>query len=398
MNDNALTVSELTDRVKALVEDTIGNINVVGEISNYKHHSSGHRYFTLKDENAQLRCVFFKWKAESLTFHPQDGMSVIAAGKMTVYKPHGTYQLDVNRLFPSGIGALEMAFRELKERLLKEGLFEKIHKKPLPEFPINVGVITSPTGAAVRDFIRTLHNRSPWINIIIRPTRVQGEGAAADIARAVAEFNRYSEIDLIVITRGGGSLEDLWAFNEEVVARAVFDSEIPIVSAVGHEVDFTICDFVADIRAATPTAAAELIAIDKKILQEQISRIKTDLLKLLLTLIESKRSQLKSIATHRAFQKPLSLFEQYSIKLDHLNEKLDNSVKDVLNSHKVKLTHLQRELNSVSPDNVLRRGYSICTTEKDEVVKDSEQLRKGDRIKLKFASGGADSEVSETYN
>lgn len=390
-----LTVSELTDRVKNLIEDTIAAVNVTGEISNYKHHSSGHRYFTLKDEDAQLRCVFFRWKAESLDFEPGNGMSVIASGRLTVYKPQGVYQLDVNRMFPAGVGALEMAFRELKEKLFKEGLFDEIHKKPLPEFPLRIGVITSPTGAAIQDFIRTVHNRSPWIDIIIRPTQVQGDGAAEDIAKAIAEFNEYGKVDVIVITRGGGSLEDLWAFNEEIVARGVFESEIPIASAVGHEIDFSICDFVADVRAATPTAAAELISTDRALLLEHISKMKDRLNSLLVSQLKSKKARLNAIIDHKAFQKPISMLEQFSIRLDHLSEKLTGNIRDRLNFNRVRIENLSKRLESTAPVNVLKRGYSVCTDESGHVIRDSSSLSIGEKVKMRFAVGGAGAEVTE---
>ncbi|MBD3169437.1 MAG: exodeoxyribonuclease VII large subunit [candidate division Zixibacteria bacterium] len=392
---NALTVSELTDRVKSLIEDTMPAVHVTGEISNYKHHSSGHRYFTLKDDQAQLRCVFFRWKAESLDFEPGDGANVVAAGKLTVYKPHGSYQLDVNRLFPAGVGVLEMAFRELKERLYKEGLFDEELKKALPEFPMKVGVITSPTGAAIQDFIRTLHNRAPWIDIVLRPAQVQGEGSAEDIAKAISEFNSYGEVDLLVLTRGGGSIEDLWAFNEEILARAIFASELPIISAVGHEIDVTIADFAADYRAATPTAAAEAISVEKEILTEEISRIKLALHDLLHRKLDAGKIRLQGLVTHHAFRKPLSILEQFSIKVDHLSEKLVSSLKENMKSNRVHIVNLAGRLNALSPQNVLNRGYSVCTTSDGEVVRDSGQLKLNDKLKLRFASGGA---VAEVYD
>ncbi len=397
MGEAPLTISELTDRVKDLIEDSIGVVNVIGEISNYTHHrTSGHRYFTLKDESAQLRCVFFRWRASSLDFDPEDGMSVIASGKLTVYKPYGSYQLDVNRLFPAGAGALDLAFRKLKEKLFKEGLFAEEHKRPLPEYPLSVGVITSAEGAAVRDFIRTLHRRAPWINIIIRPTRVQGEGAAEDLASAIEDFNSYEKVDLIVITRGGGSLEDLWAFNEEIVAYAVYNSQIPIISAVGHEIDFTICDFVADARAATPTAAAELVSYDKSLLEANLNRIQTDLFKSLVSILDSKKLRLKSIADHRAFQKPINLLSQSSIRLDHLSERLTEVIANKMEAKRVRVQSLHRQLKAVSPKNTLSRGYSICSKEDGEIIKSSSMVNIGDAVNLMFAEGKAKAGILET--
>ncbi|MFQ5772424.1 MAG: exodeoxyribonuclease VII large subunit, partial [bacterium] len=252
------SVSELTRQIKFLLESSFPEIWVQGEISNFTHHSSGHMYFSLKDENAQISCVMWRSRNQHLFFTPQDGMKVILDARITVYEKRGAYQLDVLQMQPAGVGELQLAFEQLKNRLREEGLFSEEFKKPIPLYPERIGIVTSPTGAAVQDLISVLQRRFPGIEIIINAARVQGEGAATEIARAIDDFNDYGKVDVLIVGRGGGSLEDLWAFNEEVVARAVFRSKIPIISAVGHEVDFTICDFVADLRAPTPSAAAEL--------------------------------------------------------------------------------------------------------------------------------------------
>ncbi len=253
MDRHIYTVSSLTHEIKMLLETSFPRLWVEGEISNYKAHSSGHIYFTLKDENAQIRCAMWRFKAGELLFRLEDGLKVIVEADIQVYEKSGNYQLIVQQLQPAGIGALQLAFEQLKQRLRAEGLFDEAHKKPLPTFPERVGVITSPTGAAIRDIISVVHRRFPAVQLILYPVRVQGEGAAEEIVHAIKDFNEFKEVDVLIVGRGGGSLEDLWAFNEEKVARAIYASRIPVVSAVGHEVDFSISDFVADRRAATPT-------------------------------------------------------------------------------------------------------------------------------------------------
>ncbi|MCJ7577011.1 MAG: exodeoxyribonuclease VII large subunit, partial [candidate division Zixibacteria bacterium] len=251
MQKQIYTVTEITKEIKGILEESLPSVWVEGEISNYILHSSGHRYFSMKDENAQIRCTLWRFRGTRLSFEPEDGMRVIAFGNITVYERNGQYQLDVIELIPAGWGKLEIAFQKLKEKLFQEGLFDEEHKKPIPEFPEAIGLVTSPTGAAVRDMIKIIHKRFPSVRIIVNPVRVQGEEAAEEIAQAIQEFNEFAKIDVMIVGRGGGALEDLWAFNEEVVARAIYDSKIPVISAVGHQIDFTISDFVADLRAST---------------------------------------------------------------------------------------------------------------------------------------------------
>lgn len=251
-----LSVTDATRMIKTLLETTLPMMWIEGEISNFTHHSSGHMYFSLKDPTSQISCVMWKGRNRSMHFRPQDGMKVLVNGRVTVYERRGNYQLDVWQMLPGGVGALQQAFEQLKIRLSEEGLFDEKYKRPLPKYPRRIGIVTSPTGAAIRDLHSVLSRRWPSAELILRPALVQGTGAAEDIARAIEEFNEYGEVDVLIVGRGGGSLEDLWAFNEEVVARAIFHSKLPIISAVGHEIDFTIADFVADLRAATPSAAA----------------------------------------------------------------------------------------------------------------------------------------------
>ena len=289
-----LTVSELTQKVKTRLETDFEEVWVEGEISNLRRPSSGHSYLTLKDEKSQIRAVIFRFMGRYLKFEPQDGMLVICRGKMSVYEPRGEYQLILDYMEPKGVGALQLAFEQLKEKLAREGLFATEHKKPLPYLPRKIGIVTSPTGAAVKDLLNVIGRRFPTMSILISPVKVQGEGSAQEIARAVDELNLVQGIDVIIVARGGGSLEDLWSFNEECVARAIYRSSIPVVSAVGHEIDFTIADFVADLRAPTPSAAGELVVRDKgelvNFIESLSDRLRNRTLQILET--EKKHSQL----------------------------------------------------------------------------------------------------------
>ncbi len=277
MAEKIYTITQLTKELKDLLESSFSKIWVEGEISNYLKHSSGHRYFTLKDQGAQIKCVLWRWQGNNLLFEPQDGMKVKAAGQITIYEKSGQYQLVVSSLQPSGIGELELAFQQLKKKLAGEGLFDPAHKVAIPQFPERIGVVTSPTGAAIRDILNITKRRAPHIEIILWPVAVQGEGASAQIAHAIRGFNKLKLVDVLIVGRGGGSLEDLWAFNEEAVARAIYESKLPVISAVGHEIDFSIADFVADLRAPTPSAAAEMAVPDAIQLSERIDEIQQGL-------------------------------------------------------------------------------------------------------------------------
>ena len=258
-SQHVFTVSELTRGIRSILEQAFDTVWVEGEISNYVLAQSGHAYFSLKDETSQVRCVFFKGNRIRVKFDPEDGDQVLLFGRVNVYEPRGEYQIVVEAMEPRGLGALQKAFEQLKAKLEKEGLFDEAHKQALPEFPWKIGIVTSPTGAAIRDLLNVLHRRNPRVSVVLAPAKVQGEGAAEEIAQAIRDLNTLEELDVLIVGRGGGSIEDLWAFNEEVVARAIHESKLPVVSAVGHEIDFTISDFVADLRAPTPSAAAELV-------------------------------------------------------------------------------------------------------------------------------------------
>jgi exodeoxyribonuclease VII large subunit len=394
MQEKIYTVTEITKEIKSLLQVNFPVVWVEGEISNYLLHSSGHRYFTLKDENAQIKCTLWRFRGEVLQFEPADGMSVMAWGNITVYERNGQYQLEVAKLVPIGLGKLEIAFRKLKEKLLKEGLFDEEHKKPIPHFPESIGVVTSPTGAAVRDIIRIIHNRFPGVDITVNPARVQGEGAAEEIAQAIRDFNQYKKIEVMIVGRGGGSLEDLWAFNEEAVARAIYDSEIPVISAVGHEIDFTISDFVADLRAPTPSAAAQMVVGEREDLLEQIYTDSRKLYSFLVTLIESAKQRLKSTEESYGFRRPYDIVTQRSQKRDELVKQLDSRIKNCLEIRTNALSLAKEKIKVLSPSSVLKRGYSVARKLPElKVIKDAGILRKRDRIEVRVYRGRVESEV-----
>ncbi|MFQ5601999.1 MAG: exodeoxyribonuclease VII large subunit [bacterium] len=397
--EKPFSVSEITRQIKYLLESTFPEIWVQGEISNYTHHSSGHIYFSLKDEHAQISCVLWRNRSQRLFFTPQDGMKVVIQARVSVYEKRGSYQLDVLQIQPAGIGELQLAFEQLKQKLREEGLFEQEYKKAIPEFPQRIGIVTSPTGAAIQDLISVLRRRFPGLDIVLRPSRVQGEGAAAEIAQAIAELNDYGEIDLLIVGRGGGSLEDLWAFNEEVVARAVFNSKVPVISAVGHEVDFTICDFVADLRAPTPSAAAELAVRSKEELNVYLTRCWQNMSNALYDNIDKYREKLLNIQTSYAFRQPLDLVQQYHQQLDESRRILNN-----LMSHKIaicseKLQGVHKRLTLLEHNNVLKRGYSICVRETDaRIVKAASDLQVDDRVRITFYQGSVLGTVDEVIS
>jgi len=394
MQEKVYTVTDITREIKDLLEQSFPAVWVEGEISNYLLHSSGHRYFTLKDENAQIKCTLWRFRGDQLQFEPADGMNVMAWGSITVYERNGQYQLDVMELVPAGVGKLEIAFQKLKEKLFGEGLFDEEHKKPLPRFPERIGVVTSPPGAAIRDIVRIIRHRFPGVRIILNPVRVQGEGAAEEIALAIREFSRYKQIDVMIVGRGGGSLEDLWAFNEEAVARAIFDSEIPVVSAVGHEIDFTISDFVADARAATPSAAAQMVVPERDTMLEQIETNTGKLATTLDSLIGRLKQRLKSIEESYGFRRPLDIITQRSQKLDELTRHLENSAQGYTEIKSIALSLLTGKLEALSPSSVLKRGYSITRRLPElKIIKDAGMLKEMDKVEVKLYRGRIESKV-----
>jgi len=391
-----LTVSDLTQQIKILLETGLAPVWLTGEISNFKRHTSGHFYFSLKDENAQIPCVMWAGRNRNLYFLPQDGMQVLAHGQVTVYEKRGYYQLEVWQMQPAGVGALQMAFEQLKRRLRTEGLFDEAHKKPLPEFPNTVGIVTSPTGAAIRDLVSVLRRRWPAIEIVLRPVRVQGEGAAEEIAAAIAEFNEYKKVDVMIIGRGGGSLEDLWAFNEEKVARAIFASKIPVVSAVGHEIDSSISDFVADVRAATPSAAAELVAPDAAEVRRQLQYLGHKLLLHLRRFVQIQRERLNRLASSYGLRQPLDLARQRSQQLDDLQRRMLLAMQNRLEVCKQQLQAKEQRLRALSHQSILQRGFAIVYRAPDQtLIHEARELQVDERIHIQFSVGSADAKVEK---
>lgn len=393
------SIGKLTDYIKQKLESDSNLINiwVRGEISNYTKHGNGHLYFTLKDETSQIKCVMFNSSASSLKFEPEHGMKVLVLSSIGVYKLYGNYQLIVSEMHPDGLGILHQKFLMLKEKLEKEGLFSKKHKKPIPRFPKTIGIITSPTGAAIKDLINILTRRFPNINIKIAPTLVQGVEASKDIVKSIELLNRIKGIDVIILGRGGGSLEDLWCFNEEIVARAIFKSEIPIISAVGHETDFTISDFVADYRAPTPSAAAEIAVPDKNELLRDINHLKERLLLKVKRTLDFKKQSLESIMDRPIFKRPLDFINQY---LQQIDEIILNSSKAISNFLKLKRKELEiitATLHSVNPKAVLSRGYSIATN-KGKIIKTIADVKINDLIDIVIQKGEIKSQVKEVKN
>ena len=379
-------VSELTREIKQVLEMSFPRLWVEGEISNFKRHSSGHLYFTLKDEGSQISCAMWRFRANGLLFEPRDGMQVLVEGEVQVYEKGGYYQLIVHQIQPAGVGALQLRFEQLKQKLRAEGLFEEVHKKALPEYPERVGVVTSPTGAAIRDIISVIRRRFPSVEILLYPVRVQGEGAAEEIARAIREFNIYGQVDVLIVGRGGGSLEDLWAFNEEEVARAIFESRIPVISAVGHEVDFSIADFVADRRAPTPSAAAEMAVKDRLELLGVLRYYQEKLAGLLLQRLKHTRERIQAIQNSYAFRKPGDLIYQKMLRVDELERLLQQSLGHSLALRRQRLDALRLQLEALNPAAILRRGYSI-TFKNGQIVKDVNQLDVLDIVQVQLARG-----------
>lgn len=388
------TVSELTEDIKILLENTFPEVWVEGEVSNFSLSQSGHMYFNLKDAKSSLRCVFFRGANSGLKFSLKDGLHCIGFGRVNVYVPSGQYQLNIQRIEPKGAGALQLAFEQLKEKLAKEGLFEESHKRPLPGLPLRVGVVTSPTGAAIRDILNILKRRAPFVKIILNPVKVQGEGAGQEIARAIEEFNQYKEADVLIVGRGGGSLEDLWAFNEEITVRAIYNSRIPVISAVGHEVDWTIADFAADLRAPTPSAAAELVVRQKEDLCQELEHCFVRMRSAAENKIGLLSRELLRLKNAYVLKYPLNFIQVYLQKIDELNHRLVQRSGHILEVAGHSFARLNEKLEALSPLKVLSRGYSITFKLPNlEVITDISQINTGDRIQTRIKEGSFVSEV-----
>jgi exodeoxyribonuclease VII large subunit len=397
------TVAELTREIKGFLEQGFPQVWVSGQISGYKPQGqSGHVYFRLKDEEAILPAVIWRSTVARLRFEPHDGLEVIASGRLEVYPPHGKYQLVIQSLQPKGLGALELAFRQLCEKLSKRGYFESARKKPLPRFPRRVAIVTSPSGAAIRDILKVLSSRWPALEIWICPVPVQGDGAGEQIASAIRLLNRLHDagetiIDVMIVGRGGGSLEDLWSFNEEGVAQAIFESRIPVVSAVGHEIDVTIADMVADCRAATPTQAAALIVPDWQEILAGLQSLHARCRDLTSARLTLARRCLDELANSRILRFPLERIRQHEQRLDEWAERLNRIQQQQLARSRERVGAYAARLETLSPLNVLGRGYSLTRKENQEIVRSAEQVHPGERLETLLQNGRILSRVEETH-
>lgn len=397
MNSSVLSVSQLNFYIKSKF-DTDKNLSSVylrGEISNLTdHYRSGHIYLSLKDEKAAIKAVMFASNASRLKFRPQDGMTVLVRGRVSVYEVTGQYQFYIDDMQPDGIGALNLAFEQLKSKLSSEGLFDETHKKPLPLYPKKIGVITSPTGAAVQDIFRILKRRYPLGEIVMCPVLVQGENAAAQLTSAVERFNNLKCADVIIIGRGGGSIEDLWAFNDEKLARSVYNSEIPVVSAVGHETDFTICDFVADVRASTPSAAAELVSPEIDSMKSDALYYQKKLYNLITSKISFEKQRLEHLSKSKMLSSPLEIVQNRNMKLDMLTARMKTAYITMLSDKQRTFASLNAKLDALSPLKILSRGYSIA--EKDNnVIKSVNSVNADDIITVRLFDGKLKCVISE---
>jgi exodeoxyribonuclease VII large subunit len=432
------SVSELTSRISNVLATQFSNLWVEGEVSNYRPAQSGHLYFTLKDEKAQVRCVCFRTQATRLKFRPEDGLKLIVRGSISVYEPRGEYQIYVEHIEPSGLGALQLAFEQLKKRLEAEGLFDAARKKPLPMLPRRIGIVTSPKGAAVRDILRILRRRFPNLHLTVYPVRVQGDGAATEIVAALRHFNRRQLVDVILLARGGGSIEDLWSFNEESVARAIAASTIPIVSGVGHETDFTIADFVADVRASTPSAAAEIVVKSRQEFQKHLHDLEHKISQRMRYVLLEYRHHLKELTTHMGFRRLEDLLRRHRQQTDEMTARLGAALQGRIERLHRRYTivatriasfdlrariralglrlaqrstelgvrlerlvgskiqsweRLRVQLEERSPLRVLHRGYAICTDASGNVVSAADQVAIGAKVNVQLARGRLGAEV-----
>ena len=391
------TVTQVNSYLKAVMDQDrlLSGLFVRGEISNFKTYPSGHSYFSLKDEGGSLRCVMFRREASRLRFRPENGMKVIAFGRITVFPRDGQYQLYCGELTPDGVGDLHVAFEQLKDKLYREGLFDAAHKKPLPRYPGRIALVTSPAGAALRDMLRILNARYPLAHVLLIPVRVQGEEAPGEIAAALRYASAHRLADLIITGRGGGSMEDLWAFNEEVVARAIYDCEIPVISAVGHEPDVTIADFVADLRAATPSNAAELAVPDQSELRSALRRYGDRLSGAEGARLERARQTLRRLSESRALRSPAAQIQDRRVLLDYQGQRLSHGLTAALGRDRARFAGLAAKLDALSPLKVLGRGYALVRSSGGEVISSAEQTEEGEQISVRLADGALDCRVEK---
>ena len=383
-----VSVTQLTQYIKLLLDkdEILSQVCVRGELSNYKAHSSGHQYFTLKDEGAVISCVMFRSDAMKMRFRPESGMKVILYGRVSLFPKSGQYQIYVTAMQPDGVGALAVAFEQLKRRLYEEGLFDPAHKQPLPHYPHRVALITSPTGAAVRDMTRILGRRWPMAEVLVCPVRVQGEGAAEEIAQMLDYVDKHQLADVIITGRGGGSLEDLWAFNEEIVARAIYRCTIPVISAVGHEPDVTISDYVADVRAATPSNAAEIAVQDEAAIRSALRQLQLRLEQAEGRKLTQLRQRLDALAQKPVMKRPEAYLQQQELQLEMLRQRLEHAGTGVVQKNALRFQRAAAKLDALSPLKVLSRGYAMVTRE-DAVVRSVTQLEPGDPVAVALSDG-----------
>jgi exodeoxyribonuclease VII large subunit len=391
------SVTEITQNIKRVISTSFGALWIEGELSGYKRHSSGHHYFTLKDSGACISCACWRGSASRLTFQPEDGMKVQAFGTIDVYEVRGQYQFNVNTMRPAGMGELQRAFELLKKKLQGEGLFDAARKRALPPFPNVIGLVTASTGAALQDLRTVAAKRWPAAQLVLCNVHVQGDGAAQEIAAAIESFNRRHNVDVLIIGRGGGSLEDLWAFNEEVVARAIFKSRIPVVSAVGHEVDFTISDFVADLRAPTPSAAMEMVLPDRRDVEAKV--------KVLLRRLQSKvterlrflRSRLMVASQHYALRQPINTVNMYGQRVDQAQTRLVSAFESTVAEQRNRLNRSRELLGMFRPEAIFQRGYAMVRDSKGAIVRDLLRRKSGEMVVITCARGSADAEIKRVF-
>jgi exodeoxyribonuclease VII large subunit len=395
LNIDAMTVSELTKQIKLTLEENFSELSVIGEISNFKSHVSGHWYFNLKDANAVISCAMWKGLNNYVFFTPQDGMKVIVAGRITVYPPRGSYQIDVRSMKPAGVGELQAAFEKLKRKLADEGLFDEIHKKTIPSFPQKIGIVTAKDGAAFQDMISVAERRFPLLELVISPARVQGSGAAESIVESLKLLNKQKDIDLIIVARGGGSIEDLWAFNEEIVAREIFASKIPIITGIGHEVDFTIADFVADLRAPTPSAAMEIATLNRDDFFVFINEFSYNSSQKLEELCSENSRRVRQILNSYGFRYPVDLVRKKSQQTDNFIYKILNGVDKKFVYYKNTILLNSKIIESHSVQKTLKKGY-VLVNQDSHFVKRAVNLKQNKPASLKFFDG--DVEIMKRSN
>ena len=393
------TVSQINNYIKRILENDVllSDVYIEAEISNFKAHTSGHIYFTLKDSGAAINAVMFRSYAERLKFMPESGMKVVARGYISLYEKTGQYQLYVNSMEPAGIGALYLAYEQLKARLEKAGVFDQKYKKPIPQMPKTVAVITSPTGAAVRDIINVAGRRNPNVEIVIVPTLVQGKNAGPEIVNAIEKVNKWNKADTIILGRGGGSIEDLWAFNEEIVARAIFDSHIPIISAVGHETDFTIADFISDMRAPTPSAGAEIAVPEGNAINEKVVNLYEKITNNIQTRYSNNLSKYKYCINSYGFKNFSNTIFDNEIYVSELFNKIYNNLDGSIKRNKLMLKNCLDNIENKSPLNILKRGYSLAYNNNGELLKSSKNVSCGDKISVRLNEGSVEA-VVESVN